>query len=491
MAKKEAEAETTPNTPVQTAGMAPRNEPPGGAVTLGSLLRKNRMVRLQGTDKTAALQQLVASAARALSLTAGEQLDLSAAVLARDAALSTQLGRGWAAPHVRLDVADELVLIVGRSKAGIDYGRPELGRVHLIFLFISSPKHHDAYLRVLGQLAASFRDAQDAQRLELAMNADTPIKLRAALGETVRTQRVVVSRRLPDVTRALIRNLLRFAEDIDAEAIILFSDVFRNPGLLASFISRKIVLATRAADVPDALIEKARGVVRLARGEFSEESAVQLALLSAGVRGLLGEGSRVVAVCGERGSDTYDTVRIETPRLMISRIFSKAAKESVQPEVFERALQLMLELSEEGREGKPIGTTMVLGDEEVVREMTQQLTINPFRGYDESERNILDPALEETVKEFALLDGAFVVARNGALQSAGTYISPPAEARVELLSGLGTRHRVAAAITKVSRAIAIVLSQSTGRVTVFRNGKPVMTVSPTRSRVEIPAAGND
>ncbi len=491
MAKKDAEPEAPVAPPVVVAPELPRVVPADGTPNLGSLIRKNRMVRLKGTDKTAALQQLVASAARALNLTAGEQLDLSAAVLARDAALSTQLGRGWAAPHVRLDVADELVLIVGRSKPGIDYGRPELGRVHLIFLFISSPKQHEAYLRVLGQLAASFKDSQDSQRLEAALNADTPIKLRAALGETVRTQRLVVSRRLPEVTRALIRNLLRFAEDIDAEAIILFTDVFRNPSLLSSFISRKIVLATRATDVPDALVERARGVVRLARGDFSEESAVQLALLSAGSRGLLGEGSRVVAVCGERGSDTYDTVRIETPRLMISRIFSKAAKESVLPEVFERALQLMLELSEEGREGKPIGTTVVLGDEEVVREMTQQLTINPFRGYHESERNILDPALEETIKEFALLDGAFIVGRNGALQSAGTYISPPAEARVDLTSGLGTRHRVAAAITKVTRAIAIVLSQSTGRVTVFRNGKSIMTVSPTRSRVEIPAADRD
>lgn len=491
MAKKEAETEEPAELPLQAGVVAPRPEPAGGAATLGSLLRKNRMVRLKGTDKTAALQQMVASAARALNLTASEQVDLSAAVLARDAALSTQLGRGWAAPHVRLNVADEMVLIVGRSKSGIDYGRPELGRVHLIFLFISSPKHHDTYLRVLGQLAASFKDSQDSTRIEAAINADTPIKLRAALGETVRTQRLVVSRRLPEVTRALIRNLLRFAEDIDAEAIILFTDVLRNPGLLASFISPKIVLATRAADVPDTLVERARGVVRLARGEFSEESAVQLALLSAGARGMLGEGSRVVAVCGERGSDTYDTVRIETPRLMISRIFSKAAKESVQPEVFERALQLMLELSEEGREGKPLGTTMLLGDEEVVREMTQQLTINPFRGYPESERNILDPALEETVKEFSLLDGAFVVGRNGVLHSAGTYISPPAEARVDLPSGLGTRHRVAAAITKVTRAIAIVLSQSTGRVTVFRNGKSVMTVSPTRSRVEVPTAGSD
>src|SRR5690606_13401423 len=159
MAKKEAETEEPAELPLPAGVVAPRPEPAGGAATLGSLLRKNRMVRLKGTDKTAALQQMVASAARALNLTASEQVDLSAAVLARDAALSTQLGRGWAAPHVRLNVADEMVLIVGRSKSGIDYGRPELGRVHLIFLFISSPKHHDTYLRVLGQLAASFKDS--------------------------------------------------------------------------------------------------------------------------------------------------------------------------------------------------------------------------------------------------------------------------------------------------------------------------------------------
>ncbi|MCB9894178.1 MAG: DNA integrity scanning protein DisA nucleotide-binding domain protein [Planctomycetes bacterium] len=458
---------------------------------LGSLVSKNRMVRLKGSEKTFALEQMISCAARVLNLSASEQVDLSAAVQAREAALSTQLGPGWAAPHAMMDVDNQLIMIVGRSKAGIEYGRPEMGRVHLVFLFISSPKTHDVYLRVLGQLANTFKDDTEPDRLERAIRADTPAKLKEALGENVRKRRLIVSRSLPPVTRALIRNLLRFADDVDAEAIILFTDVFRNPQVLASFISKKIVLATRAADVPDVLADKARGVVRLARGDFSEESAVQLSLLAAGAKGMLGAGSRVVALCGAKGSDTFDTVRIETPRLMISRIFSRAAKESVQPEVFERALQLMLEMSEEGREGKPIGTVMVLGDEEIVRDMTQQLTINPFRGYDESERNILDPALEETVKEFSVLDGAFVIGRNGVLHSAGTYLSPPAEIRVDLMSGLGTRHRVAAAMTKATRALAIVLSQSTGRVTVFRGGKSVMTVTPSRSRVEVPTSGDE
>lgn len=458
------------------------------APTLGSLVRANRMINLKGSDKSLALEQLVSTAARALSLNAGEQLDLSAAVHAREAALNTQLGPGWAAPHAMLDFADELTLVIGRSKAGIDFGRAEMGRVHLVFLLIMSPRLHDHYLKVLSQIANAFKGDDRAERIERALRADTPQKLRSALGEAAR-KRVVVSRRLPPVTRALIRNLLRFADEIDAEAILLFSDVFRNQSLLSGFISRHMVLATRGVDVPDALAERARGVIRLARGDFSPESAVQLAMLAAGARDLLGNGSRVVAVCGEKGSDVFDAVRIETPRDVVSRIYSKGGRDGVLPEVFERAVQLLVELAEEGREGKRIGTSFILGDEEAVKPLTQQLTINPFKGYSDNERNLMDPALEETVKEFSCLDGAFIIGRTGVIQSAGSYLNPPAEVRVELVSGLGTRHRVAAAMTKATKAIALVLSQSTGRVTVYKSGREVLTVAASRRGIVASSEG--
>jgi diadenylate cyclase len=451
--------------------------------SLGSLIRASRMVQLKGSEKAAALEQMVDCAAAAMGMSADARAGLLAAVQARESALNTQLGPGWAAPHATLEMPEKLLLVVGRSRGGIEYGRPELGRVHLVFLLLSAPDAHDLYLQVLSQLASVFRDGENPDRLERAIRADTAQKLRNALGETAR-RRLVVSRRLPPVTRALVRNLLRFADEIDAEAIILFSDVFRNQSLLSSFINRRIVLATRAVDVPDALAEKARGVVKLARGEFSEESAVQLAMLAAGARGLLGHGNRVVAVCGRKGSDVFDTVRIETPRQTVSRIFSKGAREAVLPEVFERAIEILVQLAEEGREGRRIGTIMILGDEDAVRGMTQQLTINPFKGYSDNERNLLDPALEETVKEFANLDGAFIVSRVGVIRSAGAYLSPPADARVDLVSGLGTRHRVAAALTKATKALALVLSQSTGRVTVFKGGREVLAVSPSRKPAE-------
>ena len=208
--------------------------PPSGGdeSPLAALLRAGRVIRLRGSDKRLFFEQLVSSAARVLNLSAGEQLDLSAAVLAREAMLNTQLGPGWAAPHATLDIGEEVVLIVGRSKAGFDYGRPELGRVHLVFLFISSPAGHDKYLKALSALVAAFKDAP--QRLQAAIAAESSTDFISILASgTVKAGRVRLSRRLPQVIRALLRNMQRFADEIDAGTLLLFTDVVSNPLLLA------------------------------------------------------------------------------------------------------------------------------------------------------------------------------------------------------------------------------------------------------------------
>jgi len=105
--------------------------------------------------------------------------------------------------------------------------------------------------------------------------------------------------------------------------------------------------------------------------------------------------------------------------------------------------------------------------------------INPFLGYRDEEKNILDPSLEETVKEFSNIDGAFLVRGDGVIESAGTYLRP-GPASPKLLSGLGTRHAAAAGITYQTHAMAVVVSQSTGRVSLFRGGVLVMELRKTR-----------
>ena len=92
------------------------------------------------------------------------------------------------------------------------------------------------------------------------------------------------------------------------------------------------------------------------------------------------------------------------------------------PHVFDRLLTLSLELAEEGKEGKPLGTIFILGDDQKVMELSHQMVMNPFAGVPEAERNIMNSRLKETIREFATIDGAFVIRNDGVILAAGRHL---------------------------------------------------------------------
>ena len=96
--------------------------------------------------------------------------------------------------------------------------------------------------------------------------------------------------------------------------------------------------------------------------------------------------------------------------------------EDVKPEVLERVLAVATELAVEGREGRPVGCLFVVGDTDKVDKFTKPLVLNPFYGYKEEDRNILNPFMDETIKEFSSIDGAFVIRGDGVVESAGSLI---------------------------------------------------------------------
>ena len=49
---------------------------------------------------------------------------------------------------------------------------------------------------------------------------------------------------------------------------------------------------------------------------------------------------------------------------------------------------------------------------------------------------------------------------------------------ITVSKGLGSRHWAAAAISKVTKAISIAVSQSTGTVRLFQDGKVVLRIEP-------------
>lgn len=147
-------------------------------------------------------------------------------------------------------------------------------------------------------------------------------------------------------------------------------------------------------------------------------------------------------------------------------------------------IDIAAELGSEGREGKPVGALFVVGDADRVVSLSRQLIINPFKGYHEDERNILDPRLEETIKELSTIDGAFVIDGRGVIVTCGAYLktSLQDEAEYSLPQGLGARHHAAAGISAVTQSLAITVSESTGTVTVFRNGRIMTEIEKPRHR---------
>ena len=145
------------------------------------------------------------------------------------------------------------------------------------------------------------------------------------------------------------------------------------------------------------------------------------------------------------------------------------AETDVKEEVFDAVFHISTEISIEGREGKSVGTTFLIGDADNVMAKSRQISINAFEGQKPESRMITNQDIKENIKEFAQLDGAFVIDGTGYIRAQSRYITVDTST-VSLPKGMGTRHNSVAAMTQVTNAVGIVVSQSGGGITIFKNG---------------------
>ena len=220
---------------------------------------------------------------------------------------------------------------------------------------------------------------------------------------------------------------------------------------------------------------------------------IKMAMLLAFSQRLLAPDDSFIFLTGIIGEplDTIVVMTVGQEYEMFRSVDQPKLTEHIRRVVFERVLTLALELANEGREGKPVGAIFVLGDAREVTKLGQQNIINPFKGYPEKERNILDRAMRDTVKEFATIDGAFVVKGNGVIVSAGTTLQPKVSGDL-LPQGLGSRHAAAAGITASTKSVAITLSESTGEVRVWRRGQLITEIekAPRHAAGAVTRAGS-
>lgn len=159
-------------------------------------------------------------------------------------------------------------------------------------------------------------------------------------------------------------------------------------------------------------------------------------------------------------------------------MFDKICKmiDSCQSQVLEQTIQLAVEVAREGREGRKVGTIFVLGDEEAVMKESSPLILDPLQGHPSESKKIDDFNMRETAKELSQLDGAFVISGDGTVISAARYLNADST-EVEVPLGLGTRHMAAAAITRATKSVAVVVSKSSV-VRVFSQGKIIGEIIP-------------
>jgi diadenylate cyclase len=287
---------------------------------------------------------------------------------------------------------------------------------------------------------------------------------------------------LEKINEAMIKHAREIAEEIEATAVLVYVDVIKSRKNIETLIKgSRCILAARSQEVIDELMAMQSPedrIIRVPYVNLSRLSQVKVAAVLALSHRMIKTGDRLVCLFGPPKYGILDSLMVLDIGQEFEVFFSKALPALHQtkfPHIFDRLLNLVLELAEEGKEGKPLGTIFVLGDHEKVIELSSQMVFNPFAAVPEKDRNILDPRLKEIIREFASIDGAFVVREDGVILSAGRHLKASADL-ADLPQGLGARHRAAAGITALTNALALVISESTGNIRIFSSGKIFMEI---------------
>jgi DNA integrity scanning protein DisA with diadenylate cyclase activity len=276
---------------------------------------------------------------------------------------------------------------------------------------------------------------------------------------------------------------VQLAETTKAEAILLLLDAPTDwDRLKTSSDHTKVVIAADRPEPLDGAKASGLSTVLLQMEDAPVFEKLTQALLESVAHDVLKGGSDVIALYSgfDPGEiDSLSIIRLDEHLGRLTVRDLRQLKTRVPLETLRAVVDVAVEIGREGREGKPVGTMFVVGDSRKVLEYSHPAVHDPFKGYSRKERNIRDRRVRESVKELAQLDGAFVIEPDGVV-AAGCRILDSAPVSLTLSKGLGARHWAAAAISKNTKAIAVVVSQSSGTVRLFQNGEVVLRIEPFR-----------
>jgi hypothetical protein len=288
------------------------------------------------------------------------------------------------------------------------------------------------------------------------------------------------------IEREFVKNALSLAARPEVDRLVYVSDTpLASSDLRGRPIKRKLVYAVTSEGLAQQLTNLKFSAVAIPPFGYSRVEKVRVAIVACQSEGLVKEGDTVLALAGhDRSLDTLVRICIgdddEEDRVQVNAL---DLPDTHSAQVMEQVIHVALEVGAQGYEGHPVGTIFIVGDSPRVMEQSRQITLNPFQGMSESERNVMDPTIRDALKTFAVLDGAYVIREDGTVLAAGRYLQAGKnEARLPM--GLGARHRSAAAMTAaIPAAVAVTVSQTTGTVRVFRDGEIALELRQSARRL--------
>jgi len=291
--------------------------------------------------------------------------------------------------------------------------------------------------------------------------------------------------RLTERFKTLYHLAIGLSESAGAEAVLLLVEGTADWPRLKKLAGEQTILvaADTAEQLEGADLAGLKGIVLDMAGSPIYERLTQ-ALLEAVADDILSPGSSVVALYSGFDAKVIDSVSVINLGEHLDRLSGRDLRQletRVPLDTLKIVVDLAVEIGREGREGKPIGTMLVVGDSRQVLECSHPVCFDPVRGYGRKERNLTDARVREAIKEISQMDGATVVSADGTVEAACRYMDSSA-AQITLSKGLGSRHWAAAAISRATNAVAVTVSQSNGTVRIFQNGEVMLRIEPSHRR---------
>jgi len=287
--------------------------------------------------------------------------------------------------------------------------------------------------------------------------------------------------KLPEQVVNLLKNAKSLARELELKACLMMVDRPVDFKAVKRALGRlPLIISSDEEDVLEKAKKAGLTVVPLQNEPETRQLQISQALLEAIADDLLQAGDRIVAVYSGFERDNLDSVSVINLTEHLARLTSRDLQRletQVPLEVLRIMVDLAVEIGSEGREGKKVGALFVVGNHRKAISMSHEQVHDPFKGYGRKERSIRSPKVRESIKELAQIDGAFIIGSDGVAYAAGRILDAPAEG-LTLSKGLGARHWAAAAISKACNCISIAVSESTGTVRIFQDGKVVLRIEP-------------